>query len=46
MLPQHIPLGHKDNFKLKAMRNSRLREGCPPPFCLKAGHTFPFVKVT
>lgn len=37
---QDVPLWHRDYFQLKA--NSRL---CLPPFCLKAGHAFPCIKM-
>lgn len=45
--PQNMSLGIKIIFELKA--NGKQQTGgilCPPAFCLKADHKFPFVKVS
>lgn len=53
MPPPNMSLGEKDYFEQKAIENQQMQEepsSHPPPTppkinCLKAGHTFLFVKV-
>ena len=44
--PRNMLLWHKDYFELKAIEKRWHRKNSlPPPFCLKPGHKFPFIKV-
>lgn len=46
MLPQNMPLWHKDYFELEKIESTDARRIlCPPFICLKAGHKFPREKI-
>ena len=48
MPPQNMPLWNKNSFEMKAIKKQQTQEksSLPSPIWIKAGHKFPFVKVS